>query len=103
MSWYGCTKSHDIKTDEVALISVMNFKEHELLRDKEFMSSSSVLSRTMEWLKENRDGWNTYLATPAAGKMIISGVGFRMYVGESSVVLNYGHEKDEYRQLSKTI
>jgi len=100
----SCSKSHDLDIDKITSISVTHLGDKDILNDLiEFGSGTPELSNTKEWLRRNKDGWESYLVTEPAGKLLISGHGFRLNIGESWVIMIFIDDEGESHQLTKTI
>jgi hypothetical protein len=100
----SCSKSHDLDIDKITSISVTHLGDKDILNDLiEFGSGTPELSNTKKWLRRNKDGWESYLVTEPVGKLLISGHGFRLNIGESWVIMIFIDDEGESHQLTKTI
>ncbi len=100
----GCSKSHDLDIDKITSITVTHLGDNDSLNDLiEFCVGTSELSNTKKWLRHNRDDWKSHIDTEPAGKLLISGHGFRLNVGDSWVIMICDHDDGETHRLTKTI
>jgi hypothetical protein len=79
------------------------YKDHQFIKKNAFVRGSKELENLKAWLMNNKAGWDTYLATPAVGNLVIKGEGFTLNVGKDWAVVNYEFAEGEYRQLIKSI
>lgn len=94
----GCSNEQSINTDSIGEISVL-VNEQRLI----FQPGSLVHTKLIEWLNQNKDGWEAYYATATLGKYVIKGKLFTLNVGNEFAILNYEVLPGEYKQFSKTI
>lgn len=98
----ACSTSHNIYVNKISKIEVSYFENNNFVNSLEFKGKAIELVKIKEWLRNNRDGWDVFIATPAAEQYIVAGEGFKIYVNNSLVILNYDQGSGEYRQLSKS-
>ena len=94
----GCSNEHRIDTSSIGEITIL-VKQERLT----FKSGSIVHLKITEWIKKNRDGWESYYATAAIGKYVIQSTGFTLNIGREYAVLNYEYSPGKYKQLSKPV
>ena len=103
LSLVGCSSSHNIDVSKISSIEVSFSENHSLVETRKYEKESVELNKTKEWLKNNKDGWEPYIATVAIGNIMIAGKGFTLNTSDNWVILNYDHGSGEYLQISKTI
>lgn len=99
----ACSTSHNIDVSKISTIEVTFSENHKKIAATKYGRSSIELNKTKEWLDNNRDGWEPYIATVAVGNIMIRGEGFTLNTSDDWVILNYDHGSKDYRQLSKKI
>jgi len=99
----GCNKEIDLKIENLTSISVSVYKDHQFIRKNNFGSGSKELDNLKAWLMNNKAGWDTYLATPAIGEVLVKGDGLTLNIGKDWAVVNYASAEGEYSQLIKSI
>ena len=66
-------------------------------------TNAEVWQSLVNWLSENRSGWERYYVTEPVGDLLVSAGKYRLNIGVSSVILKYQTEKNEIVQLIKDI
>lgn len=99
----SCGKELDLKVEGLNAVEVSIYKDHNFVKKMVFDSGCPELNKIKAWLKDNKEGWDSYLATQAVDNLFITGEGFTLNVGKDWVVLNYENTQGEYRQFIKSI
>lgn len=101
----GCKQSHDIRAEYSDRFSIKLFQQPAVgfteTRECALVPGAQGFDDIAKWLSENRDGWGNYLVTPAIGRALISGNGFRLHVYDASLILAFTDADGKPNQLAK--
>lgn len=104
----GCSSEHSyehhLNFDLLEGLNISSMKDSSMMRPISFGKDTQVFISTMEWIENNRNGWEVYFHTTPAGKHYISGDGLSLIIGDDWVILRDKDSKDgNQRQLSRKI
>ncbi len=101
----GCVQSHDINPEYSDRFSIVLYQQPAVgiteALECGLVPGAQGFDDIAKWLSANRDGWGNYLATPAVGRALISGNGFRLHVYDNSFVLAFTDADGKPNQLTK--
>lgn len=88
----ACSGSHRVDIENVGDLTIRYTESWEVRHEEGLYVGSPRHKLLMEWIVENKESWEPYVATTAPGKVIVFNDRMSLNVGDDWVVLNYQNE-----------
>jgi hypothetical protein len=99
----GCGVNHELDLSKINSLKYANEGDAGLPQPLPLAIHSKEFASLVEWLEQNRSGWEPLEATILPGGLSIYGDGFDLRVVHQTAVLRYRDESGEYRLLHKKV
>ena len=99
----GCDVDHELDLSKVDRLEYINEGVIAIPQPQLLSSQNKEFTSLVNWLDQNRSGWQPLEATLLPGGLSIYGKGFDLRVIHQTAILSYRDESGEIRQLHKKI
>jgi len=99
----GCGIEHELDLSKIDKLKYAPEGGVALPQPQLLSTQSKEFTDLIEWLEQNRSGWQPLQATLLPGGLSIHGESFALRVIHQTAILHYRDESGEYRLLQKKI
>lgn len=99
----GCGLEHELDLSKVSSLSYAYDGGKTLARPLLLTADTKEFTSLIDWLEQNRSGWEPLQATLLPVGLSIYGDGFALRIVRETAILKYRDQSGEYRQLQKSV
>lgn len=99
----ACSSPHKVDIEKLSNITVFYTDSDNQTQSADFATDSSELSSVKTWLKDNKKGWENYVASPPMGDILITSQNISLNIGNDWIILRQSNGSDNVNQLKKTL
>lgn len=99
----GCGVEHELDLSKISSLSYAHDGEKALPRPLLLTADTKEFTNLINWLEQNRSGWEPLQATLLPVGLSVYGDGFALRIVKETAILKYRDHSGEYQQLQKRI